>query len=78
MDRTRHLIPNCYGLPRVEGEGRETLVDLHRREAGFQPWGSSPTAGQEEDLFLLASHGHTPSPYIERVPLMGYRGPLGP
>jgi hypothetical protein len=36
------------------------------------------TAGQEDDLFLLASHRHPPpSPYIERVPLMGRRGPLG-
>jgi hypothetical protein len=67
-------VMDCLGL-----RGREeTIVDLHGREAGFRPWGCSPTAGQEDDLFLLASHGHTPSPYIERVPLMGCRGPLGP
>jgi hypothetical protein len=53
-------------------------VDLHGREAGVPAMGLFTHGGQEDDLFLLASHGHTPSPYIERVPLMGCRGPLGP
>jgi hypothetical protein len=68
----------CYGLPRVEGEGRRHWWICTGGRQGFRPWGCSPTAGQEDDLFLLASHRHTPLSLYRKGPTNGLPRPTRP